>query len=538
MNDIIKKIKRDCFEAMAPAWIVSTLQEIAVGLISVWMTTFVADFTDAILQFDKTIVTNMIWKIVFCILISVLFIPFVSFICNMLMITRALKHDRNVLGRFLEKKYDSAMKIEVGDAQFRLENDPNNYRLEWMEWMTQFFSMTVILIYLMYSSFRLNVQYTLITIAISAIRFVLPVCVRKISAKYYKEQQDYATDLRKSETDITSQPHYTVMLGIEQGMLHKINNKFLAYYNNTGKKGVRFSSFTSFISSLIDNFSSLLIIVVGAVFVSRNHVSAGTVMAMLGFSSIYDRLINSAAYIIKERLIIKALVERISVLYSDAEALEGKNVNKFEKISAVDLSYKYTDTDVFEPVNFNICSGDKVAICGENGSGKSTLLNILCGLNCNYSGQIIINQREMSELSIVNWRNQISFATQEPFLFPGTVLDNLTFGGLASEEAAMHALDEMGIAYLAEREISVNQDSLSVGEKQRISLSRAILKNTPIVFLDEPSNHLDSDSVQIIMDFIRCSAKTVVYISHSDKMTKLATRVIRLKKNAPSGINV
>ena len=144
----------------------------------------------------------------------------------------------------------------------------------------------------------------------------------------------------------------------------------------------------------------------------------------------------------------------------------------------------------------------------------------------------------MSELSIVNWRNQISFATQEPFLFPGTVLDNLTFGGLASEEAAMHALDEMGIAYLAEREISVNQDSLSVGEKQRISLSRAILKNTPIVFLDEPSNHLDSDSVQIIMDFIRCSAKTVVYISHSDKMTKLATRVIRLKKNAPSGINV
>ena len=100
MNDIIKKIKRDCFEAMAPAWIVSTLQEIAVGLISVWMTTFVADFTDAILQFDKTIVTNMIWKIVFCILISVLFIPFISFICNMLMITRALKHDRNVLEDF------------------------------------------------------------------------------------------------------------------------------------------------------------------------------------------------------------------------------------------------------------------------------------------------------------------------------------------------------------------------------------------------------------------------------------------------------
>lgn len=520
---------------MAPAWIVSTLQEVAVGLISVWMTTLVAGFTDAILQFDKTTVTGMIWKIVICILISVLLIPFISFICNMLMVKQALKHDRKVLGRFLEKKYDSAMKIDVGDAQFRLEHDPNNYRLDWMELMTQFFSMIIILIYLMYSSFKLNVQYTLITIAISAIRFILPVCVRKINAKYYKEQQDYATDLRKSETDITSQPHYTVMLGIEQGMLNKINNKFWAYYNNTGKKNAKFSSFTSFISSLIDNFSSLLIIVVGVLLVSRNQVSAGTVMAMLGFSSIYDSVINSAAYIIKERLIIKTLIERISVIYSDAEVLDGKNVKKVEKISAVGLSYKYTDTDVFEPVNFNICSGDKVAICGENGSGKSTLLNILCGLNCNYSGRIIINNEEMSELSIKNWRNQISLATQEPFLFPGTVLENLTFGGLFSEEAAMHALDEMGIAYLAEREISVNQDSLSVGEKQRISLLRVLLKNTPIIFLDEPSNHLDSDSVQMIMDFISYSTKTIVYISHSDQLTKLATKVIRLKKNDPNG---
>ena len=147
------------------------------------------------------------------------------------------------------------------------------------------------------------------------------------------------------------------------------------------------------------------------------------------------------------------------------------------------MSYKYTDIDIFEPISFNICNGDKIAICGENGSGKSTLLNILCGLYCNYSGRIVINNEEMSELSIENWRNQISLATQEPFLFSGTVLENLTFGGLFSEEAAMNALDEMGIAYLAEREISANQDNLSVGEKQRISLSRAFLKNTPIILV-------------------------------------------------------
>ncbi len=530
MKNNVKEIKSDCFSAMAPAWIVSTLETVLMGVLSVWITTLVAGFTDAILGLNKDALTREAWKIILGVFISVFIIPLISYLCNMLTIKQALNHDRKVMGRFLQKKYNDAMKMGVGEAQSRLEDDPNNYRLRWMEMITQVISLPIVCFYLLYSSLSLNWQYTLITIAISVVRIFIPIAVKKLNAKYDKESRDYATELRKYEMDITSMPHYTVMLGIEDGMLNRIDEKFRNYYNRTGRKSTVMASVTSFFSSAIDSISGSMIIVAGAVFVSQNSASPGTVAAMLGFSSIYNNIINSVIYIIKERLIIKTLVDRMNVLYNDAEGFNGKTIEKIDSFSAAGLSCKYGDTPVFEPLNFSIQVGEKVAICGENGSGKSTLLRILCGLNSDYTGSITVNGIEMSSVFLDSLRSQISLATQEPFLFPGTVLENLTFGGLVSQKEAMRVLDDMGIAYLADRDVSVKQDSLSVGEKQRISLSRAILKKATIIFLDEPSNHLDENSILKLKEFISSSSRTIVYISHTDSLTELASKVIMVKK--------
>lgn len=530
MKDNVKEIKRDCVSAMMPAWIISTLETALTGVLSVWITTLVAGFTDAILGLNKDALTSEAGKIILGVFISIFIFPLISYLCNILMIKQALNHDRKVMGRFLRKKYNDAKKMGVGEAQARLENDPNDYRLEWMEMMTQVVSLPIVLFYLLYSSFSLNWQYTLITIVISAARIFLPIAVRKLNAKYDKESRDYSTKLRKCEMNIISMPHYIVMLGIESEMINRIDEKFRNYYNCTGRKSVVLGSVSSFFSSAIDAISSSMIIIAGAIFISQKFASPGTVAAMIGFSSIYNSIINSVIYIIQERLVIKTLVDRMEVLYADAEELDGKVIGKIDSFSATGLSCKYGDIPVFEPLDFSIKVGEKVAICGENGSGKSTLLRILCGLNSEYIGSITVNEIEMSSIFFDSLRIQISLATQEPFLFPGTVLENLTFGGLASKEEAMRVLNDMGIAYLADRDISVKQDSLSVGEKQRISLSRVILKKTPIIFLDEPSNNLDEDSILKLKEFISSSSKTIIYISHTDSLTELASKVIMVKK--------
>lgn len=529
-NNITRKIKCDCFKAMAPAWILNTIETVLTGFLSVYITTLVAGFTDAIMEHNFEVLTSEIFKIILCVFVSVFIFPLTSYVCNMLMLRQALKHDRKIMEIFLRKKFDKAMEMSIGEAQSRIENDPNNYRIEWMEMMTQIVSLPIILSYLLYSTWRLHWQYALIIIAISLIRIVIPIAVRKLNAKYDEESRSYETELRKCETDITSQPHYTVMLGIKEDMLKRMDALFWSFYKKTGKRRAFFTSTASFFTSTVDTVSWMFIIVIGTVFVSKNLISTGTVAAMLGFTAIYDKFFNSVIFIIKEKPIMKTLLKRMLVLYADVESPNGKTIQSISKISVENLSYKYNGNLVFEPLSFSFCSGEHIAICGENGSGKSTLLRILCGLNCHYTGNITIDDTDLSSISLDSWRNQIALATQDPFLFSGTVLENLTFGGLATEKEAMRVLENMGIAYLANRNVSIKQDSLSVGEKQRISLARAILKKAPIIFLDEPNNHLDKDSSQRIKDFIRSSKSTIVYISHTDSLTTLASRVIMVKK--------
>ncbi len=534
LKNPVKDVKKDCFAAMAPVWIINTLQETITGVLMVWLASLVAEFTDAILQFDSETLVSGIGKVILCVVILVFILPLTSYFCNIIMLKQALKHDRKVISRFLLKKHNEAMKMGVGEAQSRLENDPNDYRICWMEIMTQVASLPIVIFYLIYSSLNADWQYALIMMAISIARIFLPIAIRKLNAKYDKETREYTTELRSRETDITSQPHNIVMLGINKGILKRIESLFWDYYQHTGQKRAIYDSITTFLLSIIEVLSWISIVVVGAVFVSQSRISAGVVAAMLGFSSLYDSAINSIICIIKEKSIIKTLSERMLVLYENAESSEASSTNELKEINTITLnklSYKYNDTYVFAPLSFTIKNGDKIAVCGENGSGKSTLLNILCRLNYDYDGSVKINNMELSSISSKYLRRQLSLATQDPFLFPGTVLDNLTFGGLASTEEAMSVLEDMGIGYLANRDVSVNQDSLSVGEKQRISLSRVILKKAPIILLDEPDNHLDSESVSVLKEYISSSNNTIIYVSHTDSLTALASKILVINKN-------
>ncbi len=530
MNAHSKEIKKDCFIAMAPAWLISTWEVALTSVISVWLSTIMAEFCNAILDGNSDNLKAGIWKAIVGILISVFVFPLMSYICNLFMIRRALIHDRKVMGRFIRKTYLSAVKMELGEAQARLEDDPNSYRLEWVEMMTQTTSLPIVLVYLLYNSIRLDWRLTLITVAVTAVKMAVPVVIRRLNARYDQETRGFATDFRRCETDVTSAPHDTVMFGLRDGMLKRLDGVFQQYYAQTGKKNAALQSTASFFQAILDAICGAIILFVGALFVSRGMATAGTVVAMLGFSSVYDTVIHSAVYIIKGWPIMQTLVERLMILYEDAEPMDGASVENPTALIASGLSCAYDGHPVFEPLNFTIRKGEKIVICGENGSGKSTLLRVLCGLSQEYQGSVTVDGVELRNLNPHMWRHSVSLATQKPYLFSGTVLENLTLGGQVTEAEAYAVLDRMGIVYLAERRISEEEDCLSVGEKQRVSLSRAILKNTPIICLDEPSNHLDADSLQKLMDYIESTEKTIVYISHMESLTALATRRIVVQR--------
>lgn len=193
------------------------------------------------------------------------------------------------------------------------------------------------------------------------------------------------------------------------------------------------------------------------------------------------------------------------------------------------LVYSGSRKGVLENFSFELRQGERVFLCGRNGSGKSTLIKLLCGLYPGYRGGIRVNGIELREISMDSWRKKCAYVEQSPYLFQGTVWENVRLGRLdAGEEEVREAIRRVGLEELAEREISDDQEVLSGGERQKISIARALLRNADILLMDEPGNNLDKETLSWLEGFIRDYRGTMLFISHDERMLALADEAVRL----------
>ena len=193
------------------------------------------------------------------------------------------------------------------------------------------------------------------------------------------------------------------------------------------------------------------------------------------------------------------------------------------------ITKRFGSVTANEKVDLEVKKGEILCLLGENGSGKTTLLNILSGALVDYKGSILIDSVELKELNKEWWRTQVAYVTQDPFLFKGTVRENVKLGNLsASIEQIEKVMDKIGILYLADRNIDIEKNDLSGGERQKISIARALLKDSAILLLDEPSNHLDSYTKKWLIEWMRKSDKIVIFTSHDKDLLQISDMQIKL----------
>lgn len=522
-----RRIYGDCRNVMILSTIVYTLADGATALLSVYTAGVLGQFADAVFQFNLSFGLANIGKLLLCIGISVLFIPVLNTVADVLMLFNALRHDRLVLDRFFDKTYAKAMKIEAGEAQYRLDNDPNDFRCSWTEIVDKFIATPITFVYLLYSALPISRIFTLIVFAVSLLKLTVPVAVRNLAAKYDRQTRKYNTRVRAYETEITGKPYVVKMYGLKDAFINRLDKLYRKYFKNVQVKSIRCQSVSDNILKFLDTFCVLIILLAGAVMVAKKALTPGAVAAMVGYFSVFNLIIGNVSFIVRNIPILKNIADRMTVLYADPEDLSGEDAGPVRDITASGLHFAYGEKQIFDHLDFHICTGAKTAVCGKNGSGKSTLIKILCGLLKGYKGSLKVNGKEFNRISPESWRRQIAYAEQEPYLFAGSVKENIRLGNLsASDEEIEKTMDELGILYLSQREISMSQNDLSGGEKQKISIARALMKNTPILILDEPSNNLDQDTLHWLKDFIAGTEKTIVYISHDPSITAAADNTV------------
>ncbi|MDD2753729.1 MAG: ABC transporter ATP-binding protein [Candidatus Portnoybacteria bacterium] len=206
-----------------------------------------------------------------------------------------------------------------------------------------------------------------------------------------------------------------------------------------------------------------------------------------------------------------------------------------------DVNFYFNDgREVLKGVNLKIKAGEKIALVGPSGSGKTTLVRLLLRFYDAISGNILIDGQDIKKVTLESLRNNISLVPQDPILFHRTIMANIRYGrqSAADEEVIKAArlaycdefIDNLPKKY--ETHVGERGIKLSGGERQRVAIARAILKNAPILILDEATSSLDSRSEALIQDAldVLMKGKTVIVIAHRLSTIRKMDRIVVLEK--------
>ena len=286
-----------------------------------------------------------------------------------------------------------------------------------------------------------------------------------------------------------------------------------------------------------------LILVVGGMHVLNGSLQLGTLLVVIAYmAAVYDP-ISSIAHTIGSLQNALVSAERVrDILSLEPEIYEPPNaiirrVSGHIRFENVTFTYD-GHRRVLDGITFDARPGELVAIVGLTGAGKTTLVNLIPRLFDPISGHVLIDDVDVIHYSLQSLREQVALAPQAPVLFAGTIRDNIRFGRLEAQDAEVERAARASnihsfIAMLPKGYDTVlGEDgaTLSGGERQRLGIARAILKNAPILILDEPTSAVDSISEAAVFETLRKlrSDHTTLVIAHRLSTIRDATRIVVL----------
>jgi thiol reductant ABC exporter CydD subunit len=209
------------------------------------------------------------------------------------------------------------------------------------------------------------------------------------------------------------------------------------------------------------------------------------------------------------------------------------------RLEAVSFSYPTRETRVLDAVDLELSPGETLALIGPSGGGKSTIATLILRLADPTRGRVTVGGVDLTSCDAARWRQQIAWLPQRPTLFRGTVADNIRLGGAQASDAEVRQAASLAgahefISALPEGYRTLVGDGgrpLSAGERQRIALARAFLRDAPLVILDEPTSNLDPASSELVDRAVARLrvGRTVLLLVHRPELAACADRVVRLE---------
>jgi ATP-binding cassette, subfamily B, multidrug efflux pump len=434
-------------------------------------------------------------------------------------------------------------KNSTGDLMSRISEDVSKVRMYLGPGVMYGISLVVICITVIGTMLSVNVQLTLIVlIPLPFLSFAIYFVSNKLNKQAGQIQKEMA-GLSTFTQEAFSGMRILKAFVREDHFIKKMETQSNSYKTQALKLALLQSAFFPTIILLI-GMSTLLTVYFGGLLSTNNDdFTAGNIAEFMLYLSMLTWPVTSIGWVTSivqsasasQKRINEFLQTKTNITFNEENKIKLKGNIEFKNVS---LTYPESGITALDNINFSVRAGETVAIIGNTGSGKSTLAALLCRNYDPTSGNIFVEGENLKDINLHDFREQLGYVPQDAFLFSDTIRQNLLFGKEnASEEELIEATKNAAVyqnikgfkngfdTVLGERGITV-----SGGQKQRLTIARALIKNPKLLILDDSLSAVDTDTEHVILNKLQALMKdrTSFIISHRASSVKLANKILVL----------
>ncbi len=301
-------------------------------------------------------------------------------------------------------------------------------------------------------------------------------------------------------------------------------------YRQTTMATLRVAFLSAFVLELAASLGTALVAVELGIRLVHGSVDLSPAFAVLVLApELYAPLRNASAqfHASADGLAAAGRLLELSALEPPAHGTDEAPAPGTLELAGVDAAYEGRGP-VLAGVDFSVAPGERVAVVGPSGAGKSTLLALVLRFTEPAAGRVLVDGHDLAGVDPTGWRQHLAWVPQRPLLEPGSVAEAVRLGRpSAADDDLRSALSAAGLGVALE----ARTETLSSGERRRVALARALLRDAPLLLLDEPTAHLDAASAEAVVDVLAAlpRSQSLLVTTHDTRVLRAVDRVLELR---------
>ncbi len=437
-------------------------------------------------------------------------------------------------------------KVSQGDVLSRITNDVDTLTNSLNQSITQLITSVCTLIGVLIMMLSISWQLTLVALCVIPVSLVFVMVLVKFSQKHFKDQQKYLGTVNGQVEEMYGGHLIVKAFGREKETLEDFDRENNKLYN-AGWKAQFLSGLMMPVMTLVGNLGYVVICVVGASMAAGGAMTIGGIQAFIQYVRSFTQPITQLANISNQFQMTVAAAERIFQFLDEEEEtseepkLSTKDLNLQGEIVFDHVKFGYEDSQdlVIRDFSARVKAGQKVAIVGPTGAGKTTMVKLLMRFHDLRGGQITLDGHPITDFTRQDLRSQFGMVLQDAWLYNGSILENIRYGKLTATDEEVVAAAKMAQADHFIRtlpggyqmELNEEASNVSQGQKQLLTIARAILADSKVMILDEATSSVDTRTevlIQKAMDNLM-KGRTSFIIAHRLSTIRNADLILCMK---------